>query len=49
MLDSKESAKLVPTILSGLIKASLSYGSADEAFLTEVSPISAKIKPLKIT
>jgi hypothetical protein len=49
MLDSKESAKIVPTLITGSIKASLSFGSIEEAFMENISPKPAKIKPLKIS
>ena len=48
MLDSKDYAILVPTLLTGEIKLSLSFGSLNESFLVHESPKPAKIKPLKI-
>jgi len=48
MLDSKNKAKIVPTLLSGEIRVSISFGSLNNSFLVHESPTPAKIKPLKI-
>lgn len=48
MLDSKEKATLVPTLLSGLVRVSISFGSLNDSFQVHESPSAAKIKPLKI-
>jgi hypothetical protein len=48
MLDAKNKAKIVPTLLSGEIRVSISFGSLNDSFLVHESPKPAKIKPLKI-
>ena len=48
MLDSKDNAKLVPTLLTGEIRVSISFGSLNNSFLVHESPSPAKIKPLNI-
>jgi hypothetical protein len=48
MLDSKENARIVPTLLTGEIRVSISFGSLNESFLVHESPKPAKIKPFKI-
>jgi hypothetical protein len=35
MLDSKEPAMVVPTVLSGNVRVSVSYGSLSEAFAAQ--------------
>ena len=48
MLDSKDRATIVPTLLTGKIRVSISFGSLNDSFLVHESPSPAKIKPLKI-